>query len=154
MVIPCWTNFAYTSEYMTMIFYLLLIKSNSSLLQLYCELHVHMVRGTCIFHKHILFIFTEQCNFTDFHISISCTLVFYPWIENLTKAATWGLHTLVALELTYMVVRWRNVIGMLKWRHHVKLHHSVFQDFWKLRDFKIKTLDLVSKKKNPLFVWG
>ena len=45
-----------------------------------------------------------------------------------------------------------NVIIMLKWRHHVMSHLSIFKNFWE-QFFKHKMRYLmVSKKKNSLFV--
>ena len=65
----------------------------------------------------------------------------------LPRVVTWGLHTMLILKLTHMVV-----IVILNWRHCVKLHLSVFRDFWKFF-LKLKK-SLASKKKNLLFVLG
>ena len=59
---------------------------------------------------------------------------------------------MVVLKLTH---KWSssNLIAMLKWRHHVLSHLSVFTNFLEL--FKDKMWHvMVSKKMNPLFVWG
>ena len=43
---------------------------------------------------------------------------------------------------------------MLKWRHHVMSHLSIFRNFWKpFLKHKMRYL-MVSKKKNLSFVWG
>ena len=45
-----------------------------------------------------------------------------------------------------------DVIVTFLWRHHVKLHLTVLKDFSNLIFKQKKTA--VSKKNNPLFVWG
>ena len=49
----------------------------------------------------------------------------------------------------------RDIIVMLKWRHHAAFQHiqDVLEVFFTFFQYKMRYL-VVSEKKNPLFVWG
>ena len=74
----------------------------------------------------------------------------------LTQDATWVLYTLVVLELTHMAVKWRHCY-VKAWRNHIMSHLSVFGDclepYFKHK-MRYLIMLMVSKKMNPLFVWG
>ena len=81
---------------------------------------------------------------------------FYPGIEilNLPMLSYTGCHARTVHWLYWNSRAWSSieVIVMLKIRHHVMSHHSVFRNFCEpFKNHKMQCL-MVNKKETPLFV--